>query len=181
MSCSIRPGKGRARRHTQRSVATSGGGLDSIAWPVSGGVFAQLPLARRWRSRQRYPLASHPRELDRSRERAVAALDKVIVLVFSSRSFFFSPRMVRRLSVTLSSTSFFSSPGSSAVISIALSVSLISMLGMAPWSDPGCCVRHAVEQAVDFVLQERERVGIAAGHGTLGSNRDHGFVFMCTS
>jgi len=35
--------------------------------------------------------------------------------------------------------------------------------------------RHAVKQPVDFLLQERERIGFAAGDGVPGPNRHHGF------
>ena len=49
------------------------------------------------------------------------------------------------------------------------------MLGIVRRGEARDIARDAVEQPVDFLLQEREWVGIAAGDGTLGSNRDHGF------
>src|SRR3954464_13713550 len=50
---------------------------------------------------------------------------------FSSRSIFFSPRIVSRSSSTMTSLSFWSTPGSSALTLISRSVSLTSMRGAA--------------------------------------------------
>jgi hypothetical protein len=49
------------------------------------------------------------------------------------------------------------------------------MLGSELAAEPGI-LRVTVERSINFLLQERQRVGVAVGDGTLGSNRDHGFI-----
>jgi hypothetical protein len=120
-------------------------------------------------------------EFDRTRERAVAALDEVIILVLLLALILLLATDGEEIVGHVELDILLLQPGSSAVISITLSVSLISMLGIVVVAKPGILrVTPSNSRSISCCRRENGLVSrrVMARWVPTGITD---FVFMCAS